>query len=107
MKKFILISLFFSLIILSWCNQQKEISQDELFEKKQECLNYKENIINNTNDTLTQIFYSQRLNSCLYITKNIISKNDTKYYIYDYLEDTLVFSTSFNEVLKQKIQELK
>ena len=109
MKKLLIVSLLLCGIVLGWCSLQKWLSQDELFEKKQECLSYQTNILENINrgDILMQIFYSPKINSCLYITKNVISINDTTYYIYDYFENVLVSSTHFYETLEKKIKELK
>lgn len=76
LKKLFLISLLFGSLILTGCSTQKGLSQDELFEKKQECASY-ENKMKEQLETFSfnytscfvvnQLFYSPVRNSCLYI----------------------------------------
>lgn len=78
MKKSLFLILLVSLI-LAGCSSQK-LSQDQLFEKKQECSNQKERIEKNlsSNEILLNIFYSKKANSCLYTTEynDIITLKD-------------------------------
>lgn len=73
MKKFLLVSALAWVLVLTWCSQQKWLSQDELFEKKQECSNLRENMEKESNEkdeTVIEIFYSQSENSCIYIVNS-------------------------------------
>lgn len=68
MKKLLLISILLGSIILTGCSQ-KWLSQDELFEKKQECANMK-NVIQQEQIqwiSVTEIFYNEQMNTCLYV----------------------------------------
>ena len=86
MKKIIILLVL--LIILSGCGQEKikqssgstviidkTISKDFIFKKNQECLKYKDGLEKKLNSkespfgktSLEQIFYSPKINSCLYI----------------------------------------
>lgn len=77
MKKFLLISLLLGSIILAGCGQQ-QLSQNELFEKKQECNKYQD-IADNflhlkypetdwvyVKYEILDVFFSKTLNTCLY-----------------------------------------
>lgn len=80
MKKFLLISVFLGSMIFVGCSQQKWLSQDKLFEKKQECAKYKNEMQKQLSDfslngienvlEVKEIFYSPIKNSCLF-TVNI------------------------------------
>lgn len=100
MKKLFIVSIILLSLTLVWCSQNK-LSQDELFEKKQECLLYKVEILENIEiqskkhwwisythiEELEEIFYSPTKNSCMYTTKvTEITENDTCvfYKLYDY-----------------------
>ena len=80
--------MFLATIVLTGCSQQQWLSQDELFDKKQECANQKTVIekditdsIANDNDWrilkqlwvniyIEDIFYSPKRNACLYVYNN-------------------------------------
>lgn len=82
MKKFLLLWVL-GLAILAGCAQQG-LSQSELFEKKQECIKYKEGLqkeidkevkrVENfwdwsyESDVITEIFYSNKENTCFALT---------------------------------------
>lgn len=80
MKKLFIVSIILLSLTLVWCSQNK-LSQDELFEKKQECLWYKENLeeIIKKNELyaekewwrydgkIKEIFYSKKENTCIWI----------------------------------------
>lgn len=82
MKKFLLIAILLGSVILAGCGQQQWLSQDESFEKKQECSKYRndlekrneqfnysgsdQNWLYENSSTIDQIFYSQIYNSCLF-----------------------------------------
>jgi len=132
MKKIFLIFLLAYGFILTGCSQQKWLSQDKIFEKKQECIKYKINIeeeIDGKNTEkwfqesfyeLDQIFYSPIKNSCLYSYKRVWLQNNLTirsfldYFIVDYLTKDMIFETNIwaenTESLKtynEKIRELK
>jgi len=78
MKKIFILTLISLIwITLTWCSQNK-LSEDELFEKKQECANYTAEIWYDIEKSygkegetfkminLNWIYYSQKINSCLY-----------------------------------------
>lgn len=105
MKKLLLFSILLGSMILTGCGQQKWLSQDELFSKKQECISYKDKISIQAVDILDsgfevgEIFYSPIKNSCLYITKdkNEWIYNSSYLAIIDYFNNTIIEST-FNEM---------
>lgn len=91
MKKIILPLLLLS-VILAGCGNKNWLTQDELFQKKQECNSYYNSIINDWNGdinelSLKEIFYSPVKNTCMYIFQN-----DYSYYIYDILNQKEVFN---------------
>lgn len=123
MKKLLIISLLLCGIVLTWCSQQKWLSQNEIFEKKKECANYQnemkqsmKNYISKSNlwqdideDIknekirlyLRDVFYSEKNNSCLYAfnkaedkIQDIESYIEITYYIVDYLNNNLLYETS-------------
>lgn len=90
MKKIIIsILLILTVSFLSWCN-----NSDELFEKKQDCIKYKDEIKKNVEirfwkvekfNYVKEIFYSSKLNTCIYTV------NQTNiWWIYDYLENKII-----------------
>lgn len=80
MKKFLLFWLLAFAVVLTWCSEK--LDKDDLFEKKQECASYKDEIDKAIEDRLKliknnwayfteenildEIFYSSEENSCLY-----------------------------------------
>lgn len=118
MKKFLLISLILWLTILSGCSQQKWLSQNELFEKKQECIKYiniaEERIkyleTDNVSINIDDIFYNSQLNTCIlwlkatYINLDIYQES---YDIYDLLLKKPIKTAITKEDYNKKIQELK
>lgn len=62
--------LLISITLLAWCSQ-KSLSKDQLFEKKQECESYKDEIQKEQGIwlMLSEVFYSPKLNTCLYVLK--------------------------------------
>lgn len=82
MKKLLIITLLLCAIVLGWCSLQKWLSQDEIFEKKQECAKYRnelekrneqfnyswndQNWPYENSSIIDQIFYSPTQNSCLF-----------------------------------------
>lgn len=93
MKKIILsFLLILTVSFLSWCSSNK----DELFEKKQECNKYYDDIIKYgdwwyiNKLSLKEIFYSNKLKSCLFVVKD-----DNLYSIYDFLEKKEIFSVTW------------
>ena len=72
MKKFLWISFLLGLIFLWWCATTNKLSQDELFEKKQECASYTSEMYKDIekwwyeDPLILDVFYSSSINSCLY-----------------------------------------
>jgi len=99
MKKFLLIGWIVFGLILAGCGQQGWLSKDELFEKKQECANYKSNIEKsieeensknlNAHKYLEEIFYSTKKNSCLYTYTTSAGEN-ISHFLVDYLTNEVV-----------------
>ena len=64
MKKILIISLLLCGTVLAGCSQQKQLSKSELFEKKQECSSYRDQMIKDlapnymvdTTDFIKEIF---------------------------------------------------
>lgn len=125
MIKYLLFLIISSLIILWGCSTTNKLSQDELFQKKQECIKYERDIqkdIEKVNlwwknesgvwqhsESLSEIFYSPAKNSCLYSVRVEESKkssylipawNCTFYKIYDFLHkwDGIVYLESEIEI---------
>lgn len=71
MKKFLLVSALVWVLVLTWCDMQKWLSQDELFEKKKECASMKDKIQEEQSVwvSVSEVFYSKKLNSCLYVIR--------------------------------------
>ena len=104
MKKILLIFLLVCGISLAGCSKERQLSQDELFEKKQECLKYKDQSekksyelshIGATDTKFLTIFYSPIKNSCLYAwharnsDKNF---SDTSNWSFEYYQINDVFT---------------
>jgi hypothetical protein len=77
-KKIIVISLLLGSIVLTGCSEKNELSKNELFQKKQECVKYREDIeniiqdkckyhkipnIENMNCFLDEIYFNSKNNS--------------------------------------------
>lgn len=112
MKKIFIILLAFWLVFVTGCSiNNSKISQTEIFEKKQECSKYKQDIqkavdkslIRDDDDEyfsyqvqLKEIFYSPIKNSCLYSVYYIQSRKSNPldscwtYIIQDFLADSIV-----------------
>lgn len=83
-----MISLLLSACSFNWDNKE------ELFQKKQECLKYRNEVIKifegqSSWKFLDEIFYNPELNTCLYSFKT-----NTEIGVYDYLANKTLFSTS-------------
>lgn len=98
--------------ILAGCSQQQWLSQDEVFEKKQECSRYKDKMniqvsgFSNLGNffEVDEIFYSPVKNSCLYTAKvknweqiSIEIENSNYAAIIDYFNNVVIEST-FSEL---------
>lgn len=113
MKKFLWFSFLLGLIFLGWCTTTNKLSQNELFQKKQECASYKteiekeikeRNFINGIwwgqTQLLESIFYSRKNNTCMYHVRWSISYmidwalqvRDTQS-VYDYFSKEKIIST--------------
>lgn len=128
MKKLLLISVLLGTIILAGCGQQW-LSENELFEKKQECAKYKEglqseidksqNEVEQANgyylETIVEIFYSPIKNSCFAITNERSSRDRKEYNNYEWIIDLLSNEkTNYNRnnhdemiYFREKVKELK
>lgn len=98
MKHFLALSLLSSLLLTS-CSvdwNDGKTTQNDLFEKKQECVKYenivKEKYSNNETYFFDSIFYSEKYNSCLYRVSSKSLKNEPNHIIYDYLSNKKVIS---------------
>ncbi len=125
MKKFLWISFLLGLIFLWGCATTNKLSTSELFEKKQECLSYKETIVQKIQDyddqirdieksqwyymehkrTLSELFYSPVRNSCLYSIHLVeeTSKGDMidwyqikDFFDEDYSGETIISDDNYN-----------
>lgn len=111
MKKALLL-IFLATIVLAGCGQQK-LSQDQLFEKKQECANLNKDIENEAKSyytlyKLSEVFYSPKLNDCLYLVE--ISYKDSSLKDYDiksFFEKTLILTSNDKVKIDKQIKELK
>ncbi len=78
MKKILIISILLGSIILSGCNSQRWLSQNELFENRQKCLNYtneiQKEILSWNNEissyNIEQIFFSPEKQQCFIVINN-------------------------------------
>lgn len=98
MKKFFPFILAFILVFLAGCNPQKTTSNeiaDSLFVKKQECYKYKAELGKNSVFELEKIFYSPKVDSCLFIFLRRYSTDENKEYrgLFDILTDELIFGS--------------
>jgi hypothetical protein len=84
-------------------------AKDLIFEKNKECKSFEDRILEKkySVDILMQIFYSPKLNSCLYVTRMEMSSDQAVYYIYDYFGLNLVKATSSYKILEEEIEKLK
>jgi hypothetical protein len=85
MKKFLLLWVL-GIAILAGCAQQG-LSQSELFDKKQECEGYKEEVTKNYEESkyyVAAMFYSEVKNSCVYRLSTIFLETKPNHIIYDY-----------------------
>lgn len=112
MKNFLIPVLLFSFIFLWWCSQNQATGQqpivntmtaDQLFQKKKECASYRDEIqkdidknywleSDRANLHLTEIFYSSKRNSCLYVVYAIVKWWSKMEDIYDYFTKEDIFS---------------
>ncbi|MEI6426371.1 MAG: hypothetical protein WCO66_03395 [Candidatus Absconditabacteria bacterium] len=98
MKK--LLPLIFVTLLLAGCASQgsTKMTDDQLFQKKQECVGYKEKIEKGLGESsLETIFYSPVRNSCVYI----ISLSDSLFIredMYDYLTNEKIGSRAWNTI---------
>lgn len=121
--------MLFFIVILTGCSQQKWLSQGELFEKKQECFTYKDNLQKEIDksqnevekadwyyyERIVEIFYSPTKNSCFAITNERSSRDRKEYNELDWIIDLLSNEkTNYNrdnnnEMIHfgEKIKELK
>lgn len=125
-KKIIVISLLLGSLILTGCSQKNELSKDELFEKKQECVKHKEDIEKdiavrnfwNQVEFLEEIFYSPTENTCMYRARGKLSTtlkdweiiNKERERVYDFFtKETIIWTDNrFNdEYFYNKLKELK
>lgn len=132
MKNFLLIVILAFAVVLTWCSEKT--SQEDLFEKKQECISYKDNLQNEINSDIErlegmwyystqfikEIFYSLKEDSCFAVTYkkstsddwNVFSDNKiinlltNEEIIYD---ETISNKRDENRILEfnQKLKELK
>jgi hypothetical protein len=137
MKKILIIIL--SVLILSGCSSSQKIDQkiadtdnqsEDLFAKKKECASFKDKIMediltpnlvyDDSDPELTEIFYSPKRNSCLYIFDYYKSpdclKMDTDTYfkvgcqfkesqIIDFLtKETVYYSITYNNCLERELK---
>lgn len=115
MKKHLLLLLIFSIFFVSGCTSTSKLSQDQLFEKKQECESYKSQMEKDAQKYyweiyvwVTNIFYSSKRNSCLYIAKSNYKETsldiaDMSIEVHDFLtKETLWIATPENIKQLQK-----
>lgn len=117
MKRLLLISVLLGSIILAGCSQNW-LSQDELFQKKQECAKYiniaeeRMKYLESTNVSINidDIFYSSQLNTCILWLKAIYVNLDIyqeSYDIYDLLIKKPLETAITKENYDKKTKELK
>ena len=126
MKKLLIISILLGSVILSGCGKQQWLSQEELFEKKQECAKHKEDIekdiavrnFGNQIEILEEIFYSPTENTCMYKTWWKLSTtltdwevvNRERERVYDFFtKETVIWTDNRlnDEYFYNKFKELK
>lgn len=115
MKK-ILIPLLLLSIILTWCGNNKAT-----FEQKQQCANYKDKIIKEIEENfrfpLYEIFYSPKIQSCVYVTMSVTDFWDVCKQVVDYISNKEIENLCYNpklcpddivcKTMEWKIKELK
>lgn len=113
MKRFLLVSVLVWALILTWCSQQKWLSQNELFEKKQKCASYKDEIQKEISkqlwvNSLNEIFYSPTRNSCMYRYSNVNAEAVVDYFTKEVVIDALnLFDTNDTGVQKTLMEGQK
>lgn len=94
---------------------EKQIKNDT-FKKKQECAKYKDDIMKNIQnwiswiwvEKLDEIFYSQSMQSCLYVIHRFYNNSSLEDYdIFDVLSQKLIFNTNKKQDFNTKLKELK
>jgi len=123
MKKFLSISLLLSMLFLYGCSTSDKLTANQLFEKKQECTNYQDQMkedlakrypadIIDQNLYVDEIFYSPQKNSCLYHAE-LVSGDTHLHHIIDFLtKESLMFCVSAldencYDSIKKEMKELK
>ncbi len=103
MKYFTAVCLLVWVLVISGCTDTKQLSQSELFEKKQECAKYKDGLQNEIDksqnkveqasgyylETIVEVFYSPTKNSCFAITNERSSRDLKEYNDYKWIIDLL------------------
>lgn len=108
MTKNSLIILGLVLILLTGCGW----NSNDLSTKKQECLEYKEDILKQNLYDMTDVFYSPSLNTCIFVYWDYkISEDGTHYNtihtIKDLFNDKVLFSQTNAPLWQEKVDELK
>lgn len=91
MKKLLPILLLTSLL-LSACSIW---GKEDLFEKKQECMEYKNKMTEYldknwySSTTIKEIFYSDKWNSCYFISETLVGETKREF-LFDYLSNKLI-----------------
>lgn len=107
MKKSLLL-IFLAAIVLAGCTNG--LSKSELFEKKQECASYKDEIQKEISkqlwvNSLIEIFYSPVRNSCMYHYSNVNAEAVVDYFTKEVVIDWLkLFDTNDTGVQKILIE---
>lgn len=115
MKKHLLLLLVFLMFFISGCSSTSKLSQNELFEKKQQCESYKSQMETDAQKHyweiyiwVINIFYSPKRNSCLYVAKFNYKKlasdiADMSIEVHDFLtKETLWIATPENVKILQE-----
>lgn len=110
MKKFLWISLLLGLIFLGGCATTNKLSQDTLFQKKQECAKYKDSIQNEIDKeaerlenlkvyydaSIGEIFYSIKENSCF-----VIINEEIMYLNWNEIVNSVIKDLLTNKIIAQ------